>query len=95
MSRDENKMYKAIISMVIEKALLDMGQAAYDQVVHSLREEYHCHLTDCYEHPEYLHKVLKEFYGNASNVVIKSIKEDLEDWKTHKQIKRFLQVICR
>ncbi|HWY35836.1 MAG TPA: hypothetical protein VNX68_14430, partial [Nitrosopumilaceae archaeon] len=74
MFEDQNKIYKAIVNMVIEKNLLDMGQATHDQVLLSLREKYHCYLPDCYEHPEYLHEILKELYGNASNVVIKSIK---------------------
>ena len=84
-----------MVSVVIEKALLNLGKTTYEKVIEILNEEYHCYLTDCYEHPEYLHKVLEEFFGNASNVVVESIKKDLEQYKEHKQVARFLEVISR
>lgn len=95
MFEDKNKINKAIVSVIIEKALLDLGKETYDKVIEILNKEYHCYLTDCYEHPEYLHKVLKEFFGNASKVVVESIKKELEEYKEHKQVARFLEVISR
>jgi hypothetical protein len=95
MYEDQNKINKAMVSIVIEKVLLNFGKAAYDKVIEILNKEYHCGLTDCYEHPEYLHKVLKKFFGNASNVVIESIKENLEEYKQQKQVAKFLKVISR
>ncbi len=95
MFEDKNKINKAIVCVIIEKALLDLGKEAYDKVIEILNKEYHCYLTDCYEHPEYLHQVLKEFFGNASKVVVESIKKDLGEYKDHKQVARLLEVISQ
>ena len=88
-----NLVQKGLVCIVIESTLLKIGKPTYDKVVHDLNKKYHCYLTDCYEHPEYLSEILKELYGDAHDVIIQSIHEQLEEFSYHESIKRFLQVI--
>ena len=95
MYEDKKKINTALVSVVIEKALLNVGKATHDKVIEILYKEYHCYIPDCYDHPEYLHEVLQNFFGNASNSIIQSIKEDLEEYEGNEQVRRFLEVISK
>lgn len=90
-SMDEVK--KALVTLAIEKSLLDIGKPTYDEVVENLKKRYNRYIPDCYEHPEYLREILKELYGNTHKTIVKSIKEQLEEFSYHKPIARFLKVI--
>ena len=80
---------------MIESTLLKIGKPIYEKVVHDLSKKYHCYLTDCYDHPEYLNEILKELYGNTHDVIVKSIKKQLDEFSNHKHIARFLLVISQ
>jgi hypothetical protein len=84
---------RALVTLSIEKALLDVGKSTYDKVVDILNNEYHCYLPDCYAHPEYLNEILKQLYGNAGNAIVGLITSQLEEFSYHKPIERFLKVI--
>ena len=92
---DNDLIKKALVSMSIEKALLDIGKEPYDKVVHELYERYHSYFQDCYDHPEYLSEILKQLYGNAGKVAVESIKKQLEEFSYHQPIARFLEVIAK
>ena len=91
-NNEETKI--ALVTLSIERALLDVGKPTYDKVLEILNTEYHCYLPDCYDHPEYLDEILKKFYGNSGNVIVESIARQLEEFNYHKPIKKFLEVIC-
>ena len=95
MEYDYDIVKKALVSLTIEKALFEIGKPVYEKVVESLYKEYHCYLPDCYEHPEYLNEVLKKLYGNAHDIIVKSIKKQLDEFSNHKHIARFLFVISQ
>jgi hypothetical protein len=86
---------KALVSMSIEKALLDVGKETYDEVAHELYKRYNSYFQDCYEHPEYLSEILTQLYGNAGKAVVDSIKKQLEEFSDHDQITRLLKVISK
>ncbi len=94
-SLKENDIYKGLTVLAIEKTLLLIGEPTYDKVIEILNKEYHCYLTDCYEHPEYLSEILKKLYGNAHKEIIKSIHKKLEEFSHKEPVERFLQVISR
>lgn len=79
-----------MLTITIEKALLDFGKPTLEKVIGRLDKEYDCYLPDCYEHPEYLAKILKDLYGNGSIVIIKSILGQLEEFNYQKPIEKFL-----
>ncbi len=93
MNVDSNQARKALVALVIERALLKISKTALDQVSNSLYEEHHCYLGDCYEHPEYLANALRDLFGNSHTVIVESIKKELIDFTEHKPIERFLKII--
>ncbi|TLY02870.1 MAG: hypothetical protein E6K87_07230 [Thaumarchaeota archaeon] len=92
---NQEQIGKALVTLAAQKALVDIGKPAYDKVVEMLYSKYHCYLPDCYEHPEYLSKVLKALFGRAGDVIAESIRTQLEDFMYKKPIANFLEIICR
>ena len=90
---ENNILDKALTVLSVEKTLLDISKPTYDKVVAMLNKEYHCGFTDCYEHPEYLSATLKKLYGNAYNLIVEKIREQLEEFSYHKPISTFLEII--
>ena len=84
---------KALVAFLIESGLLKIGKTTLDQVSNRLYEEHRCYLGDCYEHPEYLIKALKDLFGKSYTVIVKSIKNELTEFAEHKPIERFLRVV--
>lgn len=95
MFADRDTINKALVSLVIENVLLDLGKPVYEKFSEILFKKYQCYVTDCYEHPEYFHAVLKEFFGSSSNAIIESVKKNLEDYATQKHVAKFLEVISK
>lgn len=93
MNVDSDHARKALVAFVIEKTLLKIGKTALDQISNTLYEEHSCYLGDCYEHPEYLAKILNDLFGKSHTVIIESIKNELNDFVEHKSIEKFLKVI--
>ena len=93
MTYNNNLVQKALVSLVIETTLLEIGKETYDKVVHDLYKKYHCYLPDCYEHPEYLSEILKDLYGNAHNVVVEKINKQLAEFSYHQSISNFVKIL--
>ncbi|HYL65622.1 MAG TPA: hypothetical protein VEU72_00545 [Nitrosopumilaceae archaeon] len=89
---NNEEVKKVLVTLSVEKALLDIGKSTYDNVLEILNTEYHCYLPDCYEHPEYLNKILSELYDNIG--IVESITKQLEEFNYHEPINKFLKVIC-
>ena len=81
---------KALVVLAIEKALLEIGKPTYDEVLGKLAKDYNCYLSDCYEHPEYLSRVLKDLYGQCRMTIIKSIEQFLVEMKEYEDIQGFI-----
>ena len=84
---------KALVTLTIEKALLGIGEKAYEEVGKRLYKKYRCYFMDCLEHPEYLSEILKEIFGNSSTLIVESIKITLHESKDKKTISNFLTQI--
>ena len=84
---------QALVSVILEKILLEIGLATYDKVVDELKKRYQCYLTDCYEHPEYLNVILKDLYGNSYRQIVKSINEQLEEFSSQRPIAKFIELV--
>jgi hypothetical protein len=84
---------KALVIFVIEKVLLEVSKPTYDKVLDKLYRDYHCYISDCYENPEYLSRVLKELYGQSHLAIIQSIEKQLDDMSTQEGIHNFLMQI--
>ena len=88
-----NEARKALVAVAIETVLLKIGKSVYDEVIHNLYKEYHCYLPDCYEHPEYLKRILQDLFGKSSLNIIASIKKYLGEYTEQKGIRNFIDVI--
>ncbi|CUR52315.1 conserved protein of unknown function [Nitrosotalea devaniterrae] len=88
--RSMNEARKALVVLAIEKTLLEVGKATYDEVLGKLYEDYGCYLADCYEKPEYLAHVLEELYGPNHVIIIESIKKYLAETGAQEDISQFI-----
>lgn len=76
-SSDSSEVQK-ITMHAIEKTLVEMSPSLLEVVSTRLKNDYRCNLGDCYEHPEYLKRILGDIYGDAYSDILKSIAAKLE-----------------
>lgn len=94
-SVSDTVVQKAMVTVAIEKVLLDIGKPIYDKVLRTLYTEYHCYLPDCYDHPEYLVDALRQTYGISYKSIIKNIELELTEFSYKHKIQNFLTVIVQ
>lgn len=92
---NDTVVQKAMVTVAIEKALLDIGKPIYDKVLKTLYTKHHCYLPDCYDHPEYLVDVLRQTYGTSYKSIIKNIELELMEFSYKHKIQNFLTVIVQ
>ena len=81
---------KALVSLAIEKALLEISNATLEKVGNKLYADYKCYFSDCYAHPEYLSIILKDLFGKSYTKIVESIKMQLGEAVLQKPIEEFL-----
>ena len=86
---------KALVSFVIERVLLNVGQLALDQVGHRLYEKHQCYFSDCLQSPQYLREVLEELFGDSYKSITIEIQKRLAELQDQKPIANFLSVILK
>jgi len=86
-------VYKSVVTVSVEKALLEIGKFELDSVVYRLKENYNCEISDCLDHPEYLKEILCELFGNSHEVVLKSINESFKKTSMEPPLVNFLTVL--
>jgi|GEM_PF-929102 hypothetical protein len=86
---DTSDLGRAIVTLSIEKALIDVGKPVYALVLDRLETD-KTTIPDFYEDPAYLQLLLEELFGAAHGEIIKSIKKYLEEFSDQVQIKNFL-----
>lgn len=91
----DEQIKKALVTITIEKILLEMGKPVLDTFTKKLYKNYSCFIPDCYDNPEYLSQVLTEMYGNSSKTIVSEIMTDLEEFSDQKPIANFIKVICK
>ncbi len=86
----KNNVREAIVSYAIEKALIEYGNSALEEVYYKLYHEYALHFVDCYHNPEILRKVLLETFGDAYCNIVELVKTQLGEYATQEHIRKFL-----
>lgn len=89
----DNQIRKALVTLSIERVLLNIGRPVLEDVTRRLYQEHKCYLPDCYDRPQFLKKVLKDLYGTSHAVIVESIKNNLEEFSYQKPIEKFIKVI--
>ena len=95
MNYDKHYILKALVSLAIDKTLLDIGKPVLDKVTNELYKKYKCYLPDCYDHPEYLENVLKSVFGDSSHTIVHAITVELQDHMNDKGIQVLVKTIGR
>ena len=90
---DDNSIKKLLVTLAVEKSLIDVTPNLYTKVSDMLSEKYEAEISDTYDHPEYLRNILKEVYGDAADALVDSIQEKLEEFSSHPKISKFLDAI--
>ena len=93
MNLDQEQLRKAMVSLAIEKVLLGIGKPIYEKTIKQLSKDYGCYLPECYEHPEYLNKVLKKIFGNSYVAIVDAIKNELSEYVRENPIEIFVTTI--
>jgi hypothetical protein len=89
MSRIDSKEMKTIVVLAIEHTLLKIGKKTLEKVQEEMHHRYKCNISDCYEHPEYLNKILKDLFGDLYHEVVRDIKSTLTSLHTKNQSPNF------
>ncbi|MDE1843998.1 MAG: hypothetical protein KGI10_01560 [Thaumarchaeota archaeon] len=93
MSRIDVNEMKAIVVLAIEHTLLKISKNTLEKVETELHQKYKCSISDCYEHPEYLSKVLKDLFGNSHHGIVRDVNKYLDEFTYQRPISEFLDKI--
>ncbi len=93
MSKIDNKAYKTMVVLAIEHTLLKTSANTLEKVQSELYQKFNCDISECYEHPEYLNKILKDLFGVAQHEIIKNVNRYLDEFSYQEQIAKFLDKI--
>lgn len=90
---------KALVTLTIEQALLEIGGAGLlNEVLRILYEKRGCYLPDCYDNPDNFKEVWRELDKGTCDTMVALVKEKLEEFAYQKSISNFLgelsQVSC-
>jgi len=87
---------KALVTLTIEEALLEIGgPGLLNHVLSILYEKCKCYLPDCFDHPENFRKVWDELDEGTCNLMINLVKRNLEEFAYQKSIEQFLAGLNR
>ena len=84
---------KAIVALAIEHTLLKISKNTLEKVQTELRQKYKSDISDCYDHPEYLSKVLKDLFGDSHHDVVRDVNRYLDEFAYQRPISEFLDKI--
>lgn len=90
---ESKNILQILTAWAIEKTLLDIGKPTFDKVVDMLKDEYQSSIEDCYEHPEYLNKVLSKLPDDSRVAIVVSITNELKEFLYKEPIRRFVEAI--
>ena len=80
--------------MAIERTLLKTGGTPIlDEVNSRLYKKFNSSISECYEHPEYLKKILQEIFGEAHHEMTKTIVKELATFNYDDKVMQFIEKI--
>ncbi len=84
---------KALVTLVIQESLMEVSKVMFELVFERLQKDYSCYISDCYNHPEYLKDILKDFDYEFYELIVNKIAKKLEKLSYQKPIKEFLDIL--
>lgn len=86
----EKTNFKTIIAFSVELVLMRIGGSEYRSVLSKLENEFNSSITECYENPIALRKVLMQVYRDRYGKIIDNLEGELMEWQENNEIKKFL-----
>ena len=83
-----------LVFLSVEKALREINNTVFEKVTEILKTKYNSYLYDCYDHPEYLNQILKDFFGDCFVAITDTIKKYLTEYSNRKNVNHFIEVVC-
>lgn len=90
---DDENIHANVISLAVEKALLDFGIPVLQKVEEILKTEYQMNFSDSINHPDKISHILYDVFGNSYIEVAKKIEVNLRDINFNPKSEEFLRVI--
>lgn len=87
----KNNVKEALVCYAIERALIDYGNSALEEVYYKLYQEHGLHFVDCFYNPDILKKVLREIFGDPYTGIVDMISTHLGEFSAHEQVHAFLR----
>jgi hypothetical protein len=84
---------KNLVSFVIERVLLDINDNTHALVKKRLMDDYKISFVDCYWHPEYLSKILKDIFGDSYVTIVDNIGTMLQKHSTDSKVEKFIKIL--
>ncbi len=91
---DDHTITKVLVFFAVEKALREINDTVFEKVTKILKTKYNSYLYDCYDHPEYLNQILKNYFGNSFVVITDKIKKYLAEYSDRTKVNQFIKVVC-
>lgn len=89
----KNNVREAIVSYAIEKALLEYGESALEEVYYKMYREHGLHLVDCYHNADLFRRVLLETFGDGYCKIVDLIRKHLGNYADQLQVGKFLSAL--
>lgn len=90
---EEKLLWKTQVSISVENTLREIGKFEFRKILDMLKENYNVSLSDCYDNPEFLKKILKDLFGNSYESIIATLEKNLDGLVLLEPIKEFLTVM--
>lgn len=91
---DDYTITKTLVFFAVEKALREINDTVLEKITEILKKKYNCYLYDCYDHPEYLNQILKNYFDNSFVAITDKIKKYLTEYSERTKVKQFIKVVC-
>lgn len=83
---------KSLVTLIIESTLLKTGGIPLLNEVNSrLYKKFNSSISECFEHPEYLKKILQEIFGKAHNDITKLMVKELAEFDYDSNVTQFIE----
>lgn len=76
---NNSRLLKDLVASSVEKILVNNDVKVHELIRDEIYRRHRSNFTSCYEHPEYLGSILKEYFGNNAETIVESISKDLHD----------------
>ena len=90
---EEKLLWKTQVSISVESTLREIGKFEFRKILDMLKKNYNVTLSDCYDNPEFLKKILKDLFGNSYESIIATLEKNLDGLVLMEPVNEFLTIM--